>query len=80
METRPSFFDGQWVEPAGTGTIPVENPGVWSGSDDRVTAVARRMRGAFNPPARFGGYKQSGGRELGPHGLTEFLETKAIQR
>jgi aldehyde dehydrogenase (NAD+) len=35
---------------------------------------------AFNPLAPFGGYKQSGtGRELGPHGLVEFTETKAIQ-
>jgi len=63
--------------------------GVWSGSPERALAVAGRMRtgavdingGAFNPLAPFGGYKQSGvGRELGQHGLSEFLETKAIQR
>ncbi|MGC9665133.1 aldehyde dehydrogenase family protein [Planosporangium sp. 12N6] len=62
---------------------------VWSGDPDRAMAVARRLRtgavdingGAFNPLAPFGGYKQSGiGRELGAHGLMEFLETKAIQR
>ncbi|MBV1855000.1 aldehyde dehydrogenase family protein [Catellatospora tritici] len=62
---------------------------VWSGDEDRALAVARRMRtgavdvngAAFNPLAPFGGYKQSGiGRELGAHGLAEFLETKAIQR
>jgi len=62
---------------------------VWSGSDERALAVARRMRtgavdingGAFNPSAPFGGYKQSGiGRELGPYGLAEFQQTKAIQR
>jgi aldehyde dehydrogenase (NAD+) len=36
--------------------------------------------GVFNPLAPFGGYKQSGnGRELGPHGLAEFTEVKALQ-
>ncbi|GAB7042742.1 MULTISPECIES: aldehyde dehydrogenase family protein [Catenuloplanes] len=63
--------------------------GVWSGDEERALRVARRMRtgqvdingGRFNPLAPFGGYKRSGlGRELGPHGLAEFLETKAIQR
>jgi len=62
--------------------------GVW-GPPDRALAVARRMRtgavdvngGPFNPAAPFGGYKQSGiGRELGPYGLAEFQQTKAIQR
>ena len=62
--------------------------GVW-GTPDRALAVARRMRtgavdingAAFNPVAPFGGYKQSGiGRELGVHGLSEFQQTKAIQR
>jgi aldehyde dehydrogenase (NAD+) len=63
--------------------------GVFSGDEDRALAVARRIRtgqidingGAFNPEAPFGGYRQSGvGRELGRHGLEEFLEIKAIQR
>jgi aldehyde dehydrogenase (NAD+) len=62
--------------------------GVW-GSPERALVVARRMRtgavdvngGAFNPVAPFGGYKQSGiGRELGPYGVAEFQQTKAIQR
>jgi acyl-CoA reductase-like NAD-dependent aldehyde dehydrogenase len=62
--------------------------GVWSGDDARARRVARAIRagqvevngGAFNPGAPFGGYKQSGlGREYGPWGLAEFLETKAIQ-
>jgi acyl-CoA reductase-like NAD-dependent aldehyde dehydrogenase len=63
--------------------------GVWSADPQRAERVARRIRtgqveingAAFNPLAPFGGYKQSGtGRELGPHGLAEFTETKAIQR
>jgi aldehyde dehydrogenase (NAD+) len=62
---------------------------VWSGDPERAMRVARRLRtgqvdvngGAFNPIAPFGGYKQSGtGRELGPHGLEEFLEVKSLQR
>tara|TARA_B100000676_G_scaffold47995_1_gene46875 strand:- start:5125 stop:6543 length:1419 start_codon:yes stop_codon:yes gene_type:complete len=63
--------------------------GVWSGDEDRAMLVARHMRtgqvsingGPFNISAPFGGYKLSGnGRELGVHGLEEFLEIKAIQR
>ena len=63
--------------------------GVWSEDEGRAMRVARAMRtgqvsingGAFNISAPFGGYKLSGnGRELGSHGLEEFLEVKAIQR
>ena len=63
--------------------------GVWSGNEDRAMKVARKLRtgqvsingGAFNVTAPFGGYKKSGlGRELGVHGMEEFLETKSIQR
>ena len=63
--------------------------GVWSGDESRALRVAREMRtgqvsingGPFNISAPFGGYKLSGnGRELGVHGLEEFLEIKAIQR
>jgi aldehyde dehydrogenase (NAD+) len=62
--------------------------GVWSGDVEHAKAVARRIRtgqieingGMFNTNAPFGGYKQSGyGRELGPHGLDEFFELKALQ-
>ncbi len=36
--------------------------------------------GRFNALAPFGGHKQSGiGRELGEHGLTEYLHTKSLQ-
>lgn len=61
---------------------------VWAGDDDRALAFARRMTtgtvdingGRYNPLAPFGGFKQSGnGREMGYHGLVEFLQTKAIQ-
>jgi len=62
--------------------------GVWSGDRERAERVARKLRtgqveingGAFNPLAPFGGYGQSGnGRELGVHGVEEFLELKALQ-
>ena len=62
--------------------------GVWSADQDRAIAVARRMRtgavdvngGSFNIAAPFGGYKQSGyGRENGPYGIDEFLQTKSLQ-
>lgn len=61
---------------------------VWAGTQERATAVARRLRtgqvavngGQFNPLAPFGGYKQSGvGRELGEYGLEEYFEVKALQ-
>lgn len=60
---------------------------VW-GDPEEAVAFARRMEagqvdingGRFNPLAPFGGYKQSGvGRELGTHGLTEYLQTKSLQ-
>ncbi|KUN37170.1 aldehyde dehydrogenase [Streptomyces longwoodensis] len=61
---------------------------VWAGDDAEAVAFARRMDtgqvdvngGRFNPLAPFGGYKQSGvGRELGAHGLAEYLQTKSLQ-
>ncbi|WP_030023802.1 aldehyde dehydrogenase family protein [Streptomyces monomycini] len=61
---------------------------VWAGDEDEAVAFARRLDtgqvdingGRFNPLAPFGGYKQSGiGRELGPHGLSEYLQTKSLQ-
>lgn len=36
--------------------------------------------GAFDVMAPFGGYQQSGnGRELGPHGLAEYVELESLQ-
>ncbi|MFI6105563.1 aldehyde dehydrogenase family protein [Streptomyces sp. NPDC051310] len=61
---------------------------VWAGDEAEAVAFARRMEtgqvdingGRFNPRAPFGGYKQSGvGRELGAHGLVEYLQTKSLQ-
>lgn len=61
---------------------------VWSADEERALAVARRIRtGTINvnggnfygADAPFGGYKQSGiGREMGPEGFGEYLETKTI--
>ncbi|MGP3974471.1 aldehyde dehydrogenase family protein [Streptomyces sp. 8N114] len=61
---------------------------VWSENEDEAVSFARRMEtgqvdingGRFNTLAPFGGYKQSGvGRELGVHGLEEYLQTKSLQ-
>jgi aldehyde dehydrogenase (NAD+) len=61
---------------------------VWGADEESAVAFARRMDtgqvdingGRFNPRAPFGGYKQSGvGRELGTHGLAEYLQTKSLQ-
>ncbi|MER7005776.1 aldehyde dehydrogenase family protein [Dactylosporangium sp. NPDC000555] len=61
---------------------------VWSASQERAVAVARRLRtgqvdingGSFNPVAPFGGIGDSGyGRELGTYGYEEFTTVKAIQ-
>ena len=60
---------------------------VYSRDDDHASATARKIRAGrifinnpwFDFDAPFGGYKQSGnGRELGEHGMREFLEVKAI--
>ena len=62
--------------------------GVWSADPARALALARRVRtgsiavnGSYPPfpLVPFGGFKQSGlGRELGPEGLTSFLEPRSI--
>lgn len=70
------------------GTVYGLGGAVWSADEDTAVAFARRLHtgqvdingGRFNPLAPFGGYKQSGvGRELGVHGLTEYLQTKSLQ-
>nr|WP_206314570.1 aldehyde dehydrogenase family protein [Streptomyces coryli] len=61
---------------------------VWAADGAEAGRFARRLEagqvdingGRFNPRAPFGGYKQSGvGRELGEHGLAEYLHTKSLQ-
>jgi aldehyde dehydrogenase (NAD+) len=62
---------------------------VWSSDTIRAREVARRMQAGsvwinahhiITPAAPFGGYKQSGlGREFGPWGLQEYLETKYVR-
>lgn len=61
---------------------------VYSASEERALNFARQVRtGTMNvnggnflgPDAPFGGYKQSGlGREMGPEGFEEYLETKTV--
>ncbi|MBB1253496.1 aldehyde dehydrogenase family protein [Streptomyces alkaliterrae] len=61
---------------------------VWAADEAEAVAFARRLRtgqvdvngGRFNPLAPFGGHKRSGvGRELGRHGLAEYLHTQSLQ-
>jgi aldehyde dehydrogenase (NAD+) len=68
-------------------TIYGLHAGVFGPDEESAVRVAKRLRVGqvdingqkFNPIAPFGGYKQSGlGRELGVHGLEEYLETKAL--
>ncbi|MEU8775941.1 aldehyde dehydrogenase family protein [Streptomyces sp. NPDC048606] len=70
------------------GTVYGLGGAVWAADEESAVAFARRMDtgqvdingGRFNVLAPFGGYKQSGvGRELGPHGLGEYLQTKSLQ-
>lgn len=62
---------------------------VWTSDVDHGIEVARRIRTGscgvnmytLDPNTPFGGYKNSGmGRELGPEGLTAYLEHKSIPR
>ena len=62
--------------------------GLWSSDSEKAGRVAGALRhgtiwindfGPYRPAAEWGGYKQSGiGRELGEHGLSEYLEIKHI--
>ncbi|MFJ9597796.1 aldehyde dehydrogenase family protein [Streptomyces virginiae] len=70
------------------GTVYGLGGAVWAADEETAAAFARRMDtgqvdingGRYNILAPFGGHKQSGiGRELGPHGLAEYLQTKSLQ-
>ncbi|MFD6110455.1 aldehyde dehydrogenase family protein [Streptomyces yangpuensis] len=70
------------------GTVYGLGGAVWAADEETAVAFARRMDtgqvdingGRYNILAPFGGHKQSGvGRELGPHGLAEYLQTKSLQ-
>ncbi|MFI5619988.1 aldehyde dehydrogenase family protein [Streptomyces sp. NPDC051567] len=70
------------------GTVYGLGGAVWAADEETAVAFARRMEtgqvdingGRFNVLAPFGGHKRSGiGRELGPHGLAEYLQTKSLQ-
>lgn len=62
--------------------------GVWSTDHERALEVASQLRAGtvwinnwhqIDPALPFGGYKQSGlGRELGPHALDDYTETKHV--
>ncbi len=72
----------------GNDTIYGLSGAVWTGDAVRAQRVARALRhgtiwindyGPYRPEAEWGGFKASGvGRELGPSGLHEYLETKHI--
>ncbi|MDN3293541.1 aldehyde dehydrogenase family protein [Streptomyces ficellus] len=83
-----SYEDEEDALRIANGTVYGLAGAVWAADDETAVAFARRMDtgqvdingGRFNPLAPFGGYKQSGvGRELGTHGLAEYLQTKSLQ-
>ncbi|MFF8372462.1 aldehyde dehydrogenase family protein [Streptomyces lydicus] len=83
-----SYADEDDAVRIANGTVYGLAGAVWAADEAEAVAFARRLEtgqvdingGRFNPLAPFGGYKQSGvGRELGPHGLAEYLQTKSLQ-
>lgn len=72
----------------GNDTIYGLSGAVWSEDRQKAERVAKALRhgtvwvndyGPYKPQAEWGGFKASGvGRELGEHGLQEFLESKHI--
>jgi betaine-aldehyde dehydrogenase len=86
--TIETFDSEQEAVDIGNSTIFGLAGGVWTQDLEKANRIARRLRHGtiwindFHPyvaQAEWGGYKQSGlGRELGPGGLSEYLETKHI--
>ncbi|WP_046780559.1 aldehyde dehydrogenase family protein [Streptomyces yangpuensis] len=83
-----SYEDEEEALRIANGTVYGLGGAVWAADEETATAFARRMDtgqvdingGRYNILAPFGGHKQSGvGRELGPHGLAEYLQTKSLQ-
>ncbi|MFI9274501.1 aldehyde dehydrogenase family protein [Kitasatospora sp. NPDC052896] len=83
-----AYHDEEHALEIANGTVYGLAGGVWAADRETAVAFARRMDtgqvdingGRYNPLAPFGGYKASGvGRELGRHGLAEYLQPKSLQ-
>ncbi|MFJ3636419.1 aldehyde dehydrogenase family protein [Streptomyces sp. NPDC090112] len=83
-----SYEDEEEALRIANGTVYGLGGAVWAADEETAVAFARRMEtgqvdingGRYNVLAPFGGHKQSGvGRELGSHGLAEYLQTKSLQ-
>ncbi len=86
--TVETFSTKEEAVALGNDTIYGLSGAVWSRDEGKAQEVAAKLRhgtiwvndyGPYRPQAEWGGFKASGvGRELGEHGLSEYLETKHI--
>ena len=86
--TVETFISEAEAVALGNDTIYGLSGAVWSRDEIKAQSVAAKLRhgtiwvndyGPYRPQAEWGGFKASGvGRELGEHGLSEYLETKHI--
>ncbi len=82
------FRDEQEAVRIANGTTYGLSAGIWTASFDRAMRMARSVQAGTvwvntfldgAPELPFGGYRQSGlGRELGPHAVEEYTETKTV--